>query len=137
MAALRFNRVSIGGIHLSSDGTLSGTPCKLTVSNIDELLLDKTGSIDFAADGTAWIQLADVHGVALDISVRKLKQAVYDDLVDAFNDANNTGAKLTVVITGSTGSFSRQCFVNPKKPISPSGFINDMINDVTLRLVTD
>src|SRR5262245_26809449 len=99
MPADRFNRVRIGAIYLTKDGTSGSTPCKLSISNLDLLLMDKTGNIEPVADGSPFIQLVDVHGVELVIQVLKLKQTVYESLREAFNTLNNTGAKVEVEIT--------------------------------------
>lgn len=139
MAAERFNRVRIDEIWLSRDGSEPsiGQGCKLTVSNLDLLMMDKTGSTDINADGSQFRHLVDVHGVDLAITVTKLLKPVFDDLKTFCNTANNTGASFEVEITGRTGNFLVSAKVHPKNPISAGSFVNDWIRDVVIRLVTD
>jgi len=132
----RFNKVRIGTIHLTKDGTNAGTPCKLSIGNLDLLRMDKTGNFDLTANGSVFIQLVDNHGVELTISVIRMTKAVFDDLKDLLNTSNNAGDQIEVEITGRTGNFTKMCNVHPKQALSARGFFNDWIQNVEIRLIT-
>jgi hypothetical protein len=99
--------------------------------------MDKTGNVEPTANGSPFIQLVDVHGVELLITVTKLKQAVFEDLKAAFNALNNAGDPVEVEITGRTGNFTKNFFVHPKNPLSAGSFVNDNILRVEIRLVSE
>ena len=132
---MRFNKVKFGAIYLTSTGLEFGTPCKLTVTGLDSLLMDKTGNVTLSADGTPHVQLVDNNkkGILIEISIESLAKAVFDSLVSAINAANSSGDKITVEVTGKTGNFNFDLIIDPAKAVKIGSFNTFWIKNVVIR----
>ncbi len=135
---MRFNKIKIGSIWLTKDGTENSTPCKLTVTNIDLLLMDLTGQVNPSADGTPFVQVVDLEkrGIILEITVETMLKAVYESLASQLNARLNDGNTIALEITGDTGNFELDSLPMLPRPISPASFINNRIKSTVIRLIT-
>lgn len=134
----RYNTVKLGTIFLTDNGLEGGTPCKLTVNNLDQLFTDKTGSVSNSASGAPFVQVvdADKKGIALEIVVETLTKEVFGDLVTALNSAINDLDTMEYEISGDTGEFTGSAIPALPRPISAGSFRNEYIQNVTIRIVT-
>ena len=68
-----YNRVKIGPVYLTDDGTALGLPCRCEVQGADRLKLGKTGTVRLAADGTPYQYSMPNSGKGLGISYNQNK----------------------------------------------------------------
>lgn len=135
----RFNEIQIGSLYLTDTGLVGGVKCKSEVDGLDALLLNYTGAVIIAADGTPHAQIADnTEGKGAPIAIRPfvLTTSVFTSLKTIFNTALAGGTSINVIITGDTGTFNLQCLPGLPKPIAGSGkFINGRIFEETINFV--
>jgi hypothetical protein len=133
----RFYRIQIGGIFLTEDGTAAGTPCKLSVESVEDLLTTVAGSVAPSANGTPIFQLVEwTKGKQFAIQITTLTKDVWLDLVELLLEALEENQTLTVTGSGDIGDFTVTAKPFPVKPYQATGFINGRILGVTLRFIT-
>lgn len=108
----RFYTVKIGPtLYLTSDGTSTGLPVKLTVTGWDKILNPVAGNSVRANTGKAIRQsIVRPVGEPVIISVESwITKTLWDSLVALIDDANENDTTLTIIATGQTGSFTKTC----------------------------
>ena len=128
-----YNKVSIGSIFLTDDGTETGLPCRVEVTGLDRLKPTKTGAVQIAADGTpkAFITGNTGRGVLISIRPTAVMKDVFDDVNDAINDALGVPETINITIDGDTGTFDLDCVPSLPQPIEfPGTFASEQIDDV-------
>ncbi len=133
----RYNKVRIGSVWLTSNGDEDGFPCKVTITGINFLKTDKTGSIKPSADGTPYLQLIDVNhkGTVIEIKPEFTTQLVFDNIVDEHNDAKNNQTTIEIEVQGLTGNFTFLTLPNVPTDIEFEGFIGETIKGLIFRYV--
>lgn len=135
--ANRFYEIQIGDIYLTDDGTISGTPCKLEIPNLEDLLTPVVGAVVYAASGKPVIQSVPwSKGKPFEIQIEVLTKAVWDDLKTLINTAQSADTSFSVIGTGDTGNFSLSAKPFPSKPFSAKKFLNSRIYGISLRFIT-
>lgn len=133
----RFYRIQIGAVHLTSDGTNAGIPCKLAVSGADALLQTHKGQTIVANDGTPVNQLfAITKGKPLEISVEVLPESVWNSLVSLINTALTNETTINIIGTGDVGDFDEDFLPLMPEPFSAAEFINSRIKNSIFRFIT-
>lgn len=133
----RFYIAQIDTIFLSSDGTNTGTPCKLQISGADDLITPITGRAEPSANGTPIFQnFAWTAGKQFEINIETINAEQWDALKTLINDSLAENETFTVTGTGDAGNFSVTAAPLPQKPFSAVAFINGRIKGATLRLIT-
>ena len=133
----RFYEIHIGGVYLTEDGTASGTPCKLSVENVEDLLTTVAGNVQLSANGTPVFQLVEwTAGKQFAVRVSTLTKDVWLDFVELLNTALEENDALTIAGVGDTGDFTVSAKPFPQKPFAAERFINNRIFGVTLRFIT-
>lgn len=133
----RFNVVSIDGIYLTQNGTISGDPCKVEVEGLDNLVIVKKRVNIQASDGEVYSQItpANNKGIVIGIQISYLAQSLYEDINTIFNNKSTTGV-ITLTVSGPTGIWTLST-IPAEDPIDFTGkFSGDIIENVTYRLQT-
>ena len=107
----RYHSIQIGGIFLTHNGLVNGSPCRATVRGLPKLRQLHTGSTVKSANGTPFLQVYEHNAAGLDftIDLPRVAKANLDSLIDLIN-ANVSGSLNTRVIgTGDTGNFDLNC----------------------------
>ena len=134
---MRFYAIQIDTIFLTSNGSNTGTPCKLTVSNVEDLLTNVIGAAVPTVGGNVVFQLVPfTRGKQFDIQIEVLNLAQWNDLKTLINSRLAADTSFTVSGTGDTGNFSVSAKPFPQKPFSAQSFLNNRINGVTLKFIT-
>ncbi len=133
----RFYRIQIDSIHLTSDGTNSGTPCKLQIPGLEDLLTPVTGISEPSASGIPQFQTFPwTTGKQFEIVIQTILEDVWNDLKTLLNTALENNTPFTVSGTGDVGNFVVSAMPFPQKPFTASEFINGRIKNSTIRLIT-
>lgn len=133
-----FYRIQIGAIYLTKTGANTGKPCKLEVSNLEDLLTTVIGvPMPSIVPGKTTLQLVPwAAGKTFEIKVLSLSKTVWESLRDFLNDKLENDSTFTVIGTGDIGNFSVTCKPFPQKPFSAGSFQNGWIQAATFRFVT-
>jgi hypothetical protein len=133
----RFYEIQIGGVYLTEDGTASGTPCKLSVENVEDLLTTVAGNAQLSANGTPIFQLVEwTAGKQFAVRVSTLTKDVWLDLVELLNTALEEEDALSITGSGDTGDFTVSAKPFPQKPFAAERFINGRIINAVFRFIT-
>jgi len=133
----RFYEIQIGEISLTDDGTADGTPCKLNIANLEDILTNVIGQPSVSASGAVVSNLASwTKGKSFEITELNLTESVWADLKDLIADALENDTAFPVTGTGAIGDFTVSAKPNPLKPFTAQRFIGDRIFGITLRLIT-
>lgn len=133
----RFYRIQLDSIYLTQTGLEAGTPCKLQISGLEDLLTPIAGTVEPSASGIPQFQtLAWIAGKQFEISVEVILEDVWNSIKSLINSALENNTPFTVSGTGDIGDFSVSAMPNPQKPFSASEFINGRIKNSTIRLIT-
>lgn len=133
---MRYNLVQIGDVYLTSDGTSSGTPCRVRVSNIGKLTSRYQGQVVKAADGTPYLQTIDSvgQGTDLDIVITAINLNELKSLINYIDQAVEESQLISVVISGLAGTFYLDCLPIYPQPIQiPEEFAHNRFENVTIR----
>ena len=133
----KFYKVQIGDVYLTDDGTENGTPCKLEIPNLEDLLTPVIGAVVYAASGNPVIQSVPwSKGKPFEINIGVLTREVWEDIKTLMIDAQTAASFFTVTGTGDTGNFSVSAKPFPQKPFSAKRFLNSRIYGISLRFIT-
>ncbi|HEY0048193.1 MAG TPA: hypothetical protein VGB68_02830 [Pyrinomonadaceae bacterium] len=133
----RFYKIQLDSIYLTSDGTETGTPCKLEVPNAAALMLPFTGTTVPAADGTPVTQILEsVKGIAFEIKINVLTADVWEDVKTLIITALENSDTIEITATGDAGDFTVEAEPVLPQPFLFESFINDRIKGITLRFMT-
>lgn len=132
-----YNRVKIGTVYLTDDGTDTGMPCRVEVAGLDRLKAVKTGAMAVSADGTPYAFVTDNQGKGATLSIKPfaVRKAVFDDVVDVVNAALTAGTVVNVTFTdGDVGDFDVDCLPVLPNPVTfPGTFSSGIIDGVEIR----
>lgn len=104
-----YNRVQIETLYLTDDGTVSGTPCLVTVSGLASLRPAKRQTV-IQCIGVPQVQLFDnLIGESFTMNVFLLGTTQYESLITAIDAAHTAGDTMNVVIEGELGDFDLEC----------------------------
>jgi hypothetical protein len=137
----RYNRVKIGDVWLTKDGSEGGTPCKVIVQGLERLKLTMNGKVEIMADGTPVAVLSDVKGVPLTVRAEAMRKSVFDSIVAVFEQFIDDGLPFDLSIEGDTGDWADGDVLSviPDFPnhIAFSGeFLNEIIDQVSFQMRT-
>lgn len=133
----RFYEIQIDSIYLTDTGADDGVPCKLQISNLEDLLVSVAGIAIPTASGSVVTQNVEwTSGKQFDIRIETLMKDVYDDLKTLINDALDDDTDFEIVGAGDSGDFSVTVKPFPQKPYSAASFINERIKGVNLKFIT-
>lgn len=124
---------------MTSDGTVSGTPCKLTIDGVEALRNSYAGQTVPSADGTPQTVafLVGTKGRALAVKIDFLPKAVFDLLVGEINNSIATNTAITLIGTGDFGNFNLGAVPTLPEPITSGGeFSNSMLKNITFNFTT-
>lgn len=133
----RFHAVKIDSIFLTDNGLEAGTPCKLKISELENLKFSrKSQPVVLAFDGTPYKNgfSTGVKGRQFSISVETLTESIFNQL-NAVLEAKDVARQLVRVVAsdGATGAFDLDClFVDLK--IS-GDFFGSLVRGVELSFV--
>jgi hypothetical protein len=134
---MKFYKVQIDDIYLTSDGTAAGDECKLEVSNVEDLLTTVAGTVTPSIGGAPVIQTIPwTSGKQFDVRVTVLNKPQWEALKTLLNDSLSGGSTFTVAGTGDIGDFSVNVRAFPQKPFAAARFKNERIYGVVLRFIT-
>lgn len=133
----KFYTVQLDDLYLTSDGSSSGTPCKLELDGVAFARQTVAGNVDFRADGSPVFQtIALSTGKPLRVSIVTVVESVLDSLVDNLNDALETETPIAFVAVGDSGDLAVNVLPDPSEPIRFGEFRNGLIKNVVLRFIT-
>lgn len=135
--ANRFYEIRIDSIYLTDDGTADGTPCKLQIPNLEDLLTSVIGQPSVSASGAIVSNLAAwTKGKSFEITVEVLTENVWSDLKALINDSLETDDDFEIVGNGLIGDFTVNAKPNPVKPFSAERFLSGRIYNCVFRFIT-
>ena len=134
----RFYRIKLNDLHLSSDGTADGDPCKLSCDGADALALAVTGTTSVAVDGTPVNVLFDGGGGrVLEIKVETLEAAIYHAVVALINTALANSTTINIVGTGDILNFDVPVIpLFQPRPFEAKDFSGGRIKNAVFRFIT-
>jgi hypothetical protein len=134
----RFNLIEIDGIYLTSNGLISGKPCKIQVKGLNRFATTKTGQIQNSANGTPYAQLIDFShkGLELELLADFMAKSVFDSIVESFEDSKNDATTFPLIINGDTGNYSLTAMPKIPDDIDWAGFSGGIIKGATFRVIT-
>lgn len=133
----RFNLVNINDIYFTRDGTISGVKCRINVTGLEDLLLNKVGRNDFDADGNAYVFFVDRNAVTLTLEIEYLRKDVFDDIIQEIQTAMTDQLVLALGISGELGDYNLDVLPLFPKPVKVSGkFGTNRIDGITISFVT-
>ena len=133
----KFYLVSIGSVHLSSDGTAEGNRCKLEVEGIERLLRTVTGVSTSTAGGGRVSQVVPwTAGKPFAVRISVIGSDEWNDLKTLMDDSITGDTTFTVAGTGSPGNFEVSAQADPENPYAWESFTATRINNLTLRFYT-
>lgn len=138
---MKFYRIKFttaaGTLWLSKDGTENSIKCQLEIAGVDDLLTTVSGIVEPSISGRPKFQTrAWVFNKALTIKVTVLFEAVWSQVVEFFNEAQENAESFQIEGTGDIGDFQAWVRPNPRKPFAAENFRNSRIKNITLQLVT-
>jgi len=134
---MKFYSVQIDTIFLTSTGLSAGNPCKLEISNVEDLLTTVAGIAIPSISGAPVIQTIPwAAGKQFDIRVNVLNEAQWNDLKELINDAQENSTSFIVAGTGDIGDFTAAVKPFPQKPFAAQRFKNNRIYGVVFRFIT-
>lgn len=100
----RYAEVQIGTVHLTSDGTADGRPCKAAVQNESAFATSLGAVAQTAADSTVYVQTVErgVKAVEFVVVVEQLSETVLAQMQSQLNTALSSGAGVRVVVESLT-----------------------------------
>lgn len=135
--ANRFYEIQIDDIFLTDTGTADGTPCKLSIPSLEDLLTNYLGQPSVSASGAVVSNLsAWTRGKSFEIQIETLTESVWNDLKDLINDSLENDSSFAVIGTGATGNFNVNAKPNPQKPFQAERFLSDRIYKCVFRFIT-
>ena len=89
----RYALVQIGTVHLTSDGTSDGRPCKVAVPNESAFATTFGAGAQSAADGTVYVQTIDrgVQGIEFFVVAEHLSETVLASITTQLNTGLSSG----------------------------------------------
>lgn len=135
-----FYKIKVGDLWLSKDGLETGLPCRLTIDNVEDILVDFVGQSYPSASGKRISQLVPAADTEFAIKIDQLTAAVYASLKTLANanlarQASESNANIAVIGTGDTGNFSVNAVFNPTKPFKAESFLEGRIFDIQLKFI--
>jgi len=134
-----YSLVSIGGVYLTDDGLVTGSPCRVIVQGLDQLRTTKRGANTQAADGSSYMFVIDGEskGYTLVFNLGSVTHAVVEDLYDAINALIAADDVVAVTIDGDEGTFALDCQPVWPNPIAYSGdTTSGLLTNVVITLIT-
>lgn len=100
MSSDRFAQGHIGSLYFTSDGLVTGSPCKLTVEGEEQFASDYAAQNIVAADSTVHSQIINTGAKGREFALRfeYVPEAVMTSLTAILNTALSSGTPFTLVI---------------------------------------
>lgn len=136
----RYYKIQIGSLWLTSDGTETGTPCKITFPDAALLVNANIGTTRIASDGSPFSEfpLTAGKGRVFSLDILALETSIFDQLktlLDGLAVTNPTA--LAFNATGVPGNISTHVLGNFAPQIySFEDFRDTYVRNITLNLVT-
>jgi hypothetical protein len=139
MSSGRFYIGQIGAIYLTSDGSAEAKPAKIEVTGDDGFVDDIGETITTAADGALHAQAVDLPaaaGRAFEIKILFCPSELLASLEDAIKATRGTEETVRVQLSSVKRVIDVQAKANGNGWLTTGKFSGDVINDVTLRLIS-
>ncbi|MBX3288444.1 MAG: hypothetical protein KF855_03770 [Acidobacteria bacterium] len=128
----RYNRIQIGDIHLTEDGTALGKPCRVEVEGLVPLRPRYRRTLVRPIEGPAKRQLFDnLIGEQITMTIFQLRAETYEDLLELIDEADESTGEINTKIFGDLGDFDLDCVLE-SNPTQPGQFRNGIIPSVSL-----
>lgn len=134
LAMAKFYKIRLNSIYLTSDGTNTGDPVKLSVSGADAL-----GGVSGVTIPTVGGAVNQLFGTSKPIEIRVLthiSEALWNSLVALINTALENSETINLIGTGDTGDFQRNVQPLLPKPFEAQDFRNGRILTPIFRFIT-
>lgn len=130
----RFYRIQLDSIYLTSDGTVSGVPCKLEIPEVSDVIDGFAQNPVIANNGEVVHQTFEqINGKIFNIAVEVMTKTLWESLKTLRDTALGSSLTINVIGTGDIGDFDIEAI--PLKFLS-NQFITDRIKDVTLSFIS-
>lgn len=128
----RYYTVQIGSIHLTSTGLEGGLPCRVEIQGLTPITPAYRRTVIQAIEGPPAVQLFDNRiGEAISMVILNIGKAVYEELIEAINDADASTGIINIKLSGGDlGEFDFDCVVESID--QPGQFRNGMIPELAL-----
>lgn len=130
-----YNRIQIGSVHLTADGTQMGAPCRVIVPDLAKFTLNYRRSVVSPIEGPPAVQLFDnLIGEVLQLSIFQISSAAFDSIVAELNSADESNSLIRITLTeGAFGDYDFYCTL---QGMTQSGeFRDDKIPGLTFTFV--
>ena len=130
------NKIRIGSLWFTSDGTENGFPCVSRVDGLHFLKMKWWGNSVRNARGNPEMNLVAVAGVDLQISIPSLPFEKLDSIVTLFDLVLDEDDDFELVIEGDAGDYDLMAEPNPDSSVQWSEIVNGWAMDVVIRIIT-
>lgn len=131
------NKIQIGTIWLTSDGTTNGIACQTRTSGLDALKPTRAAKVHRALDGTPYRQSKTLKGKTIEIAFPDtIKKEVFDAVFEFIDDAEIGNTSFDLSIEGDTGNFDLTVIPDENWLRFPGEFVDGWILGATFAFVT-
>lgn len=127
-----FNKVKIGTLWLTDDGTETGASCLVNIPELSRLRPAKRRTVIPVIEGSPVTQLMSQLGEVLTMSIFLLHTDEWDDLIEIIDTADSGGSDVNIIIEGELGNFDLDC-VLAENPAQSGEFASGRIPEVTIQ----
>ena len=130
------NKIRLGSIWLTQDGTENGAACVSTVAGLSNLKMKWWGNAVRNARGNAEMNLVAVAGVDLTISIPSLPMEKVDQIVELFDGALDADETFEFEVDGDGGNYELAAEPNPDGSMSFGEIVGGWAENVEIRIIT-
>lgn len=134
---MAFNqKIKLGNIWLTSDGTEAGFPCQINVLGLPDLKMKWWGNAARNARGNPEMNLTEPSGIDITLQIQAIRVEVFDDIIEMFDDALDNDATFDFVVEGETGNYDLQAEPNPDRSVNWENSTEGFVETVEIKILT-
>ncbi len=130
------NKIKLGTIWLTEDGTAVGEGCRSTIQGLHYLKMKWWGNATRNARGNPEQNLTPVAGVNLIIQVPALPFTKLDDIITLFDNTLDSENDFELIIDGTAGNYGLRAEPDPDSSVIWIDVINGWARGVEIRVIT-
>lgn len=130
------NKIRLGEIWLTDDGTETGLPCVSVIQGLHHLKMKWWGNAVRNARGNVEMNLTEVGGTDLTIFIPSLPFEKVNAIVTLFDDALDDDDVFDLEIQGDAGDYALDAEPNPDSSVVWKEVVGGWATDLEIRIIT-